>query len=161
MVLTRSPEAGKLFYPGAAALALSFKNIFKILRQEVVRSRDCEQITDALDAAREKIPQLKILSEEIAKSMKLQKFDRRAATDPHGAVGNTADGVRISKIIRVARGLGFETRSGGAHQAVIDFMDGLPCALAESTNFGRDVRSRMARASGRSTEEIEELLETV
>jgi hypothetical protein len=71
----------------------------------------------------------------------------------------TRDGIRLSNIINVARGLdGVTVRPGRRHESVLNYAGLRPCPVAESTNARRMLVPWFRQATGYNTNRIYQAL---
>ena len=160
LITARAGKEASEFFSRGQAFFTSFNRIYQLLRTGVVRSNEASQIRSILSNLEGNADELFKMLNSIMGKMKPRRYARGLAKDPYSLAGLvTRDDVSLSKIIRVMRGFRFSMREGGRHLIVVDLEDGEEaCAIAESTYYEKHVRSRLARATGRSNEEIDELV---
>ncbi len=159
-ITTRKPDETNKLKQKIEFLITSIKGIYLKLKDQTIKERDKKDIITKLESCKGFSKELKKLVNIIDKSFKPRKFNKALAVNPHRNVqeAQTNDQYSISKIIKVARGLGFNSRPGGRHRVTIDLQDGQPCALETSTSYIEQVRSRIAKASGLSNNEVDKYM---
>ncbi|MDD5651472.1 MAG: hypothetical protein PHF86_13840 [Candidatus Nanoarchaeia archaeon] len=159
----KNPELTQKITAGISNLTILKKKIYNTLKKEKLTEQDKKSILMSLDFSKNILIQLK---ENITQlfALKRREFDfSKAIIYPKPDYPmKTADGIPISKIIKLANGFGFTVRKGTNHLFEIDFKDRKqPCALAKNTVFGTNPIRSFTQNTYRSKLDIYELLKAM
>lgn len=159
----KNPELTQKITAGISNLTVLKNKIYKTLKKEKLTEQEKKSILMSLEFTKNILIQLKENTTQLF-ALKRREFDfNLAKIDPKPSYPiQTADGVPISKIIKLANGFGFKVRKGTNHLFDIDFMDGKqPCALAKNTVFYTNTIKRFVSNTYRSKPDINELLKAL
>ena len=74
------------------------------------------------------------------------------------AGNKTRDGIKMSKILKVAEGIGATIRAGTNHPFILNYAGQRPCPVAPSTDAGRMVAPWIASATDCTNQEAYQAL---
>ncbi len=167
LLIKNNPDLNE-FFTKSPALLKNFDELIRLFKKEQFNE---VKIKELINFIKNDLNILKNLAKDIDFYLKNPKpipqipFNKKEAKDPFNIQGRTADGFSISKIVKLAKGLGFKVvkdKKASSHNYYIYFNDGEePCALADSTNYYAHLRNKFANNSGRKVIEVDKLLRAV